>query len=356
LDGPWSVRAYWKQPVKILLTSFLFPPSIGGIETVSMILAREFVAAGHEVKVATPTPGPTSYDAGFEVIREPTFEQLREALRWCDVFFQSNISLQLAAPLLVVRRPWVIVHHTWIPHGHGPKSWVDDLKRLLLCAAHSISISTAVAESLPVASRLIPNPYDSSTFYLRPEIPRTKPLVAMGRLVSDKGFDLLVQALARLGELGHRPPLTLIGSGPERTALEQQAEELGVRGQITFIDALTGAPLAEELCAHEIMVIPSRWREPFGVVALEGIACGCVPVGSQDGGLRDAIGPCGVTFPNGDSDALAAALARLFEKPEQVKELRVAAAEHLARHQPAAVAEGYLAFFEEARQSSAPLL
>jgi glycogen(starch) synthase len=333
--------------VKILLTSFLFSPSIGGIETVSMILAREFIAAGHEVRVATLTPGVTVPDPGFEIMRQPSFSQLREAMRWCDVCFQSNISLQLAQPLLVVRRPWVVVHHTWIPYGpRGPKGWVNDLKRLLLRAAHSISISTAVAESLPVPSRLIPNPYDSVTFRLRPEIARTKPLVAYGRLVSDKGFDILMRALARLRELGHQPPLTLIGSGPEKAALVEQAEELGVRGQVNFVDALTGVPLAEQLNAHEILVIPSRWKEPFGVVALEGIACGCVAVGSQDGGLRDAIGACGLTYPNGDSEALAQALARLLGQPELVMQLRQTAEAHLEKHQPQTVARSYLEFFE----------
>ncbi len=336
--------------MKILLTSFLFSPSIGGIETVSMILAREFIAAGHEVRVATLTPGETVPDPGFEIMRRPSFSQLREAMRWCDVCFQSNISLQLAQPLLVVRRPWIIVHHTWIPYGpFGRHRLVDDLKRLLLRAAHSISISTAVAESLPVPSRLIPNPYNSATFYLRPEIARTKPLVAYGRLVSDKGFDVLIQALARLGELGHRPPLTLIGSGPEREALVRQAESLGVRGQIDFVPALTGAPLAEQLNAHEILIIPSRWKEPFGVVALEGIACGCVVAGSQEGGLRDAIGACGLTYPNGDSEALAQALARLLAEPELVAELRGAAEGHLEKHQPQIVARNYLDFFESVR-------
>ncbi len=78
--------------MKILLTSLLFAPSIGGIETVSMLLAREFVAAGHSVKVATMTPEDSSTSYEFEVLREPSFAQLAEAARWCDRFTFKAIS------------------------------------------------------------------------------------------------------------------------------------------------------------------------------------------------------------------------------------------------------------------------
>ena len=136
--------------MKILLTSLLFAPSIGGIETVSMLLAREFVAAGHSVKVVTMTSGDNEVNDGFEVLRKPSFAQLWQAARWSDVYFQSNISLPLAAPLLLVRRPWIIVHHTWIPKPTGFSGMNHRLKRLLLRFGKSISISNAVTESLPV--------------------------------------------------------------------------------------------------------------------------------------------------------------------------------------------------------------
>jgi glycosyltransferase involved in cell wall biosynthesis len=89
-------------------------------------------------------------------------------------------------------------------------------------------------------------------------------------------------------------------------------------------------------------VVPSRWREPFGIVALEGIACGCVVVGSAEGGLAEAIGPCGLTFPNGDAQALANALSRLLENPAECDRLRQNAAAHLARFTPRHVAGLYL--------------
>jgi glycogen synthase len=335
--------------MKILLTSLLFAPSIGGIETVSLVLAREFIAAGHEVKVVTMTPGDVDASLGYEVIRQPSKGRLIELARWCDVYFQVNVSLPLALPLMVVRRPWVIVHQTWIPLPESLANLNNWLKRQLLRFAHNISISTAIAEAIPVKSEIIPNPYDASLFQVDDSIERSVDLVALGRLVSDKGFDLLIDALALLAREGCRPKLTIIGHGPEKEALVRQAQNLQVSGQITFLGAKTGPELARELNRHRIAVIPSRWKEPFGIVALEAIACGCVPVGSKEGGLSDAIGPCGPTFPNGDAPALSQALSRLLKTPALLLEYRQHAELHLRRHHPSIVANQYLKTFERVR-------
>lgn len=335
--------------MKIFLTSLFFAPSIGGIETVSMTLAHEFTAAGHEVKVATITPDPDGKSYPFEVVRQPAFSQLLDCTRWCDVFFQNNISLPMAAPLLFVRRPWFVTHQTWIPQPSGLGGINHRAKRVMLRFAHSISISRAVAESMPAPSVVIPNPYDASVFYVRDDIPRTGDLVAVGRLVSDKGFDLLIDALALLAKDDTRPALTIVGDGPEREPLERQAQQLGLAGQVTLTGAKSGAVLAEELNRHRIAVVPSRWKEPFGIVALELAACGCVLVGSRDGGLADAIGPCGVTFPNGDASALARELSTLLKSPPLLLKYRECAPEHLRRHHPATIASQYLKAFESVR-------
>jgi len=84
-------------------------------------------------------------------------------------------------------------------------------------------------------------------------------------------------------------------------------------------------------------------------VALEAAACGCVVVGSREGGLADAIGPCGVTFPNGDVPALARALSELLKNPALLLQYLETAPEHLRRHQPGTVASLYLNFFESVR-------
>ncbi len=332
--------------MKILLSSYAFHPNIGGIESASELLAAEFVRLGHEVRVVTQTPGVDKEGWGFEVLRKPGARALIQALRWCDVFFHNNISLHSLWPLLFVRRPWVVTHQTWIARLDRSLNWQDHLKRFLLRGAANVSISRAVAASIPAASEVIPNPYRDDLFYEMPDVAREKELVFLGRLVSDKGADLLVEALKLLREGGLTAGLTVIGSGPEENALKAQAQTLGVAAQVEFVGPKSGAELARLLNAHRILVVPSRWAEPFGIVALEGIACGCVVVGSQEGGLPDAIGPCGATFPNGDARALAAVLREILTCEGRLQQLRAGAPGHLANHTAHAVAAAYLEIFQ----------
>ena len=111
--------------------------------------------------------------------------------------------------------------------------------------------------------------------------------------------------------------------------------------KVAFI-ARKPANTGKNFAATQILVVPSRWREPFGIVALEGIACGCVAVGSAEGGLTEAIGSCGLTFPNGDGPALASVLARLLDDPAECDRLRANAPAHLARFTTRSVAAVYL--------------
>jgi glycosyltransferase involved in cell wall biosynthesis len=87
--------------------------------------------------------------------------------------------------------------------------------------------------------------------------------------------------------------------------------------------------------------MPSRYDEPFGVAALEGIACGCAVVGSAGGGLPEAMGPCGLVFRNGSVEELADRLAQLLSDPGRLAQLRAGAAEHLAGHSSERIARLY---------------
>ena len=266
--------------MKILILSHVFYPSVGGIEEVSSTLAHEFVNQGHEVKLITQIPATDIKSFPFKVIRQPKRYQLYKLVEWCDVFFHNNISLQAVWPLLLIRRPSIVAHHTWITRTDGSLSWQDYLKRLLNRFATCISISQAIADHLSTPSVIIGNPYRDDLFYEMPEISRDKELVFLGRLVSDKGVDLLITALGQLKMHGFTPHLTIIGSGSEETFLRNLAKDVGVSTQVNFVGIKTGIELVQLLNTHQIMVVPSRWLEPLGIVALEGIACGCLVVGS----------------------------------------------------------------------------
>ena len=328
--------------MKILFSSYLFDPSVGGIETVSKILAEKFAAAGNEVHVITQTPGEQIAAANYRVTRRPSLVEIFRLLRWCDIFFQNNISLRSLIPALILRKRTIIVHQTWLKNVRGGTGWQNHLKQALLRFVVNVAISKAVADRLDADSIVIGNPYDETAFHLMPDVARDKTLIFVGRLVSDKGVDLLLRALEILKRDGVSTALTIVGTGPEEGNLRKLAAELALEAQVTFVGQKSGADLARLLNQHLVLVVPSRWAEPFGIVALEGIACGCVIIGSQDGGLKEAIGGHGLTFENGNVTQLAAQLKRLINEPGTRTTLLRNADEHLMRFESDKVAAAYL--------------
>ncbi len=329
--------------MKILFSSYAYAPSVGGIETVSQLLAREFTAAGHEIALVTETPGDVETPETFPVLRRPTFTELKKWLQWCDVVFQNNISLRHLIPALFARKRVLLVHQTWMRNTSGSIGWNDRIKRALARRVRNVAISEAIARDIGAPSKIIGNPYDDEVFKLLPNVPRARDIVFVGRLVSDKGVDLLLRALFLVKQTSAN--LTIIGTGPEENNLRARARELNL--DVTFAGRKSGVELAHMLNGHQIIAIPSRWPEPFGVVALEGIGCGCVPVGSEQGGLREAIGDCGLTFANGEAEPLASRLHELLVAPSLREKLRAAAPAHLLRFQASIVGNRYLEILRE---------
>lgn len=332
--------------MRILLCSHVFAPNVGGIETVSKILAEQFTRLGSDVTVVTSTPG-DQVGTGYEVVRRPSLKTLRALARHSDIIFQSNISLQTLFPLLSLRKPIIITHHGWLTRPDGRRGWQDYVKRAVLPMCRNIAISQAVAASLPVESTVISNPFEADEFKDCGQGNRPKDLVFMGRLVSDKGCDLVLRSLAMLKAEGIYPTLSVIGDGPEMPALKRLTAELGLSAQVVFRGAIKEGR-GKEVAQHKIMVVPSLWAEPFGLVALEGLAVGCVLVASSAGGLPEAVGPCGILFPNGDAEAMASAIKELLASATLREKFLLQSGRHLQHFQPETVARKYLGVFESA--------
>lgn len=329
--------------MRILLCSHWFSPSFGGVETISKILAEEFTQAGATVTVVTNTPGPEE-DLVYTVVRQPSHKLLRGLARDSDVILQNLISLRTLISLIPSRKPIVVTHQSWLRRTDGTRGLENYAKLLALRACHNVSISKAIAKSLPVDSVVIGNPFEAKAFEGRRDAPRDRDIVFLGRLVSDKGCDLLLHALAELKPKGLTPSLTVIGDGPEMPTLKALAVQLGLTAQVEFLGGVQEGR-GEIVARHRIMAVPSVWAEPFGVVALEGVASGCALVSSSQGGLPDAVGPCGLYFPNGDVKALALALEQVLTDPALRTNLISAGPEHLEKFQPAFIAARYLDLF-----------
>ena len=333
--------------MNILLCSVPFRPSVGGIETVSALLAERFVGAGHRVTVVTQTAAGDNGNDAFEIVRRPSASRLLSLVRWADVVFHNNISLRMAWPLLLSSRPWVVAHHTWIPAS----GLAARFKRSVLRYAHNIAVSRALAASLPVPCEVIANPYADDVFHARVGGARNKDLLFVGRLVSDKGAHVLLAALGELAQRGLRPSLTVVGDGPEAPELRRQCEDLGIAAQVDFRGWRSSADVATLCRSHGILAVPSVCDETFGIVTLEALACGCVPVVARSGGLPEAVGRCGVVLPRGDVCAWATGLQSLLQGPALRDACLGNAPAHLERHTRDRVAQAYMEVLGHAQRT-----
>ena len=334
--------------MKILFTSHFFFPSVGGIEVISEILSNYFSREGNTIRLITKTRGFASEDIkkyDFLVIRNPSIQKLLECYHWADVIFQNNIEIRLLWPNLFFRKPLVIGLQTWIRSSDGHRGLLESVKRMSLASASRlIACSHVIRLDSSHTAEVIGNPYDSDLFRNLSIKRRPRSIVFLGRLVSDKGADLLITSLAMLNDC--TVSLTIIGDGPERAFLESLVLKLKLVHNVRFAGGLQGAYLVEELNKHEIMVVPSLWKEPFGIVALEGLACGCVLLASDGGGLSDAVGNAGLLFKRGDSADLVHNLQRLLDNPNLRSSLLAQAHSHLKAFGKECVASRYLAVLE----------
>lgn len=326
--------------MKILISAYSFFPSIGGTEEITDLVARGFSGRGHAVMIVTMTASPTEVEAPYKILRQPSLLTLFGALKWCDVYLQEHLSIRLGWPALLVRRPLVIALQTYLGSG---RDWRSRLRKLALSRANAvIACSRALAEQVYPGARVIHNAYRATEFRCLDDGERPIDLVFLGRLIGDKGAHVLIDALGHLRRRGSTPSLEIIGGGPEESALQEQCDALGIASQVEFKGFLRGTALVQALNRCRIMVVPSTWAEPFGIVALEGIACGCAVIAADVGGLPEAVGPCGTTFPAGDSAALADLIADLLADEVRLSTLRSGAEAHLAKHHMGAIADEYL--------------
>lgn len=139
-----------------------------------------------------------------------------------------------------------------------------------------------------------------------------------GRLVEEKGVDLLLEAAA--GLTGVR--VEILGSGPLRARLERLGKRLGLAHRLAFRGTLPSTQMPRFYHRLDVLVLPSRsqpnWVEQFGRVLVEAMACGVPVVGSDCGEIPHVISDAGLIFPEGDAKALRVCLARLMaDRPLQ---------------------------------------
>lgn len=135
----------------------------------------------------------------------------------------------------------------------------------------------------------------------------------VGRLERQKGVDLLLQVLTQLPD---RCVARIVGDGSELQSLKRLACSLGISGRVEFISSLDRISLPGELARFDILVLPSRstphWKEQFGRVLIESMACGVPVVGSDSGEIPHVIGDAGLIFKEESLDGLRLGCERLL--------------------------------------------
>jgi glycosyltransferase involved in cell wall biosynthesis len=135
----------------------------------------------------------------------------------------------------------------------------------------------------------------------------------IGRLVPEKGIDVLLEAVARLQGPWE---LRILGSGPERDRLEKMAQWLGILPRVTFDLPIPSTQMPYYYSGLDVLVLPSRtrtnWKEQFGRVLIEAMACQVVVVGARCGAIPEVIGDAGLTFTEEDAADLRTQLQSLL--------------------------------------------
>lgn len=241
-------------------------------------------------------------------------------------------------------RPWLL--SVWgsdvydFPYESRLKGWWlrRNLRRADAIASTSRAMARQVRKLLPGCGDIAITPFgiDTRRFAPQPQVHEGLVIGTVKTLAPKYGIDVLLRAFALLVAEG-KPGLSLVivGGGPQRAELEALAAALRIGSQVRFIGAVPHAEVPQWLNRFDVYVAASRLdSESFGVAVLEASACGLPVVVSDAGGLPEVVadGETGLVVPREDAAALARALARLVESPEERQRLGAAGRRHVLEH------------------------
>jgi glycogen synthase len=314
--------------MKILILTAVYSEEKGGVAAVGRLLSNGFAARGHEVSVLTSERLAGEY--GARVVSQPSTVRLMREIRQADSIVLQGSVMRLAWPLLLLRKPSLLVKHIMVC-GELP------IRRLLSRRCTVAAVSRFLAARERPACQVLPNPYDSSIF-IGGDSPRVKDVVFVGRLIKEKGAMVLLRAFERL-DRQRGCTLTIIGTGPNEDECKSFVRENGLESRVDFLGHQDAGQIAQQLRLHRTLVFPSLCEEAFGLVVLEGLACGCGIIASNRGGIPEALGGHGVLFDPGDEQALFEALQSELSSPSPVDQDSIDS--HLQQFAPEAVAAAY---------------
>lgn len=339
--------------MKILLVTSRFYPHQGGVEQAVLNLAKSFQNLGHQVFIVTAR-APRSLLSGEvtsgvlikRLFLGLPFRSFRSTLVFAPFFFLTIIKTikliktikidvinlhfvddagfyALVVSVLTGTKLVVSLHGNDVEKFPQELAWSRFILKLVLNRAFKVVVNSnylfnKLKELVPGVSKKVVvignginlsefqniSPYSSDSSY-------STYVLGLGRLVSKKGFSILLQAWAKLpADFPYK--LIIAGDGEERLALAKLTKSLNLTNKVTFLGAVTHETALQLFKGAKLYVLPSL-LEPFGIVLLEAMASGCPILASNTGGVPDLVkeDETGALFRTGDADELARKLVDL---------------------------------------------
>ena len=348
----------------------------GGAERVASLLCNWWVEQRHAVELVTfeaeGSEGSYALDervtlrqidafsaSGGELMRIRTnlrrLGRIRNALKAFNpdivVAFttEANIVALLAALRLGVP---VVVSERNQPERPGLGRLTPLIRRQTYPLASAIVVQTdAIAAwakaHFRVPVHVLPNPVRLTSWWMPVEgHAEAAEIVAAGRLVRQKGFDILIESFAQIAAAHPGWTLAIYGKGPERASLEAQIRALGLDGRVYMLGVTSDMPGA--LAKAGLFVLPSRY-EGYPNVLIEALAAGRPVIAADCPGATAEIlagGKYGLLVPPEDKWALTAALARIISEPDLRSRLAARAREAVSELDVDIVGRRWLVLFE----------
>lgn len=341
----------------------------GGVEQVMAHTAGELRRRGHTCHLAYGEARPDAADYGllFDSVSQCaefsgaphaaglSFQEITARVKPDVVFFQKVANLPAGVEDAKVYRTVVMAHDhdLWCPTGLGyarhnrqlcrhTAGWrcyfslafiekhsggklpfrFNNIQRKVCGMRRYHRFDAILANSTFIREKLLANGFPSDRTHLchpvlnkdtiiPAPVPEAPEILYVGSLIRGKGVDLLLQALATL-----RCSFTvnIVGTGKSEAALRQLAKRLDLGGQVNFAGWVPNEAVARYYDSAKVVVVPSAWPEPFGLVGLEAMRHGRPVVAFRVGGIPDWLvhEETGLLAPPLDTKALASSLERLL--------------------------------------------